>query len=82
VKNKQAQLKILQLNKEIIIKQHGEQAYDTKVNKLLTALLNTGAEDDPNVLYVSQGCNNEDEDAGVRGVSQVQEINEPDIGYI
>ena len=74
--------KILQTNKHIFIKQHGEQANDAKINKLLTVLLNAGVEDDPNVLNITTGGNNEDGDDRVRGVSQVQEVNEAGIRYI
>lgn len=81
VMNKQAQLKILQMNKEIFIKQHGEQTYDMKVNKLLTTLLNAGPEDGPYVLCVNKGANNEDHKAGVGEVIQVEKVNDADVEY-
>ena len=42
VKNQQSKLKILQANRELFVKKHGEQAYEDKVNDLLTALLEAG----------------------------------------
>ena len=57
VKNQQTKLKILQANRELFVKKHGEQAYEDKVNDLLTALLKAGNKDDPNVISEPQNNN-------------------------
>ena len=81
MKNKQAQLKILQMPNKILLGSI-EQAYDAKINKLLTVLLYAGLEDEPDVLNVTTGGNNDDDNDHFGGGSQVQEVNKAGIRYI
>ena len=60
VKNQKSKLKILQANRELFVKNHGEQAYEDKVNDLLTALLEAGNKDDPDVISERQNNNDND----------------------
>ena len=45
------------------MKQHREQAFKDKVNELLTALLNAGTEDEPDVLATPQNAKDYDNES-------------------
>lgn len=46
VKNVEAKLSVLEKNKDIFVRQNGEEAYEAKVNELISKMLKAGEESD------------------------------------